>query len=45
MMARFIIINKLMNPEQLEEFNFGGYQYSREESSDLSPVFLRDNVN
>ena len=45
MMARFIIKNRLMNPEQLEEFNFGGYQYSHEESTDLSPVFLRDNVN
>ena len=45
MMARFIIKNRLMNPEQLAEFNFGGYQYSHEESTDLSPVFLRDNVN
>ena len=45
MMARFIIKNRFMNPEQLEEFNFGGYQYSHEESTDLSPVFLRDNVN
>ena len=45
MMARFIIKNKLMNPQQLAEFNFGGYQYSHEESTDLSPVFLRDNVN
>jgi len=45
MMARFIIKNKLMNPQQLEEFNFGGYQYSHEESTDLSPVFLRNNVN
>ena len=45
MMARFIIKNRLMKPQQLAEFNFGGYQYSHEESTDLSPVFLRDNVN
>ena len=45
MMAHFIIKNKLVNPQQLAEVNFGGYQYSHEESTDLSPVFLRDNVN
>ena len=45
MMARFIIKNRLKNPEQLEKFNFVGYQYSHEESTNLSPVFLRDNVN
>ena len=45
MMARFIIKNRLKNPDQLEKFIFGGYQYSHEESTNLSPVFLRDNVN
>ena len=45
MMARFIIKNRLKNPEQLRKFNFGGYQYKHEESTNLSPVFLRDNVN
>ena len=45
MMASLIINNRLMNPGQLKKFNFGGYQYSHEESTDLSPVFLRDSAN
>ncbi len=41
MMARFIITNKIEDPQQLKYFNLGGYKYSDEESSDEKIVFIR----
>ena len=42
-MARFVIRNKIKNPEDLNKFNLDGYKYSKKDSSEYSPVFLRNN--
>ena len=42
-MARFIIQNKIKNPKDLKLFNLDGYNYSKKDSSEYSPVFLRKN--
>ena len=42
-MARFIIQNKIKNPSDLNKFNLDGYKYSKKDSSEFSPVFLRKN--
>ena len=41
-MARFVIQNKIKNPADLNKFNLGGYKYSKKDSSEYSPVFLRN---
>ena len=41
-MARFVIQNKIKNPADLNKFNLDGYKYSKKESSEYSPVFLRN---
>ena len=41
-MARFVIQNKIKNPRDLNKFNLDGYKYSKKESSEYSPVFLRN---
>ena len=41
-MARFIIQNKIKNPADLNKFNLDGYKYSKKDSSEYSPVFLRN---
>ena len=41
-MARFIIQNKIKNPRDLNQFNLDGYKYSKKDSTEYSPVFLRD---
>tara|TARA_B100000029_G_scaffold503954_1_gene581898 strand:+ start:459 stop:1229 length:771 start_codon:yes stop_codon:yes gene_type:complete len=41
-MARFIIQNKIKNPKDLNKFNLDGYKYSKKDSSEYSPVFLRN---
>jgi hypothetical protein len=40
-MARFIIQNKIKKPEDLMSFDLDGYRYSKKESKENSPVFLR----
>ena len=41
-MARFVIQNKIKNPADLNKFNLDGYKYSAKDSSEYSPVFLRN---
>lgn len=41
-MARFVIQNKIKNPKDLNKFNLDGYKYSKKDSSEYSPVFLRN---
>ena len=41
-MARFRIQNKIKNPADLNKFNLDGYKYSKKDSSEYSPVFLRN---
>ena len=41
LMARFVIQNKIQSPKDLCDFNLEGYSYSKDESSDDAPVFLR----
>ncbi len=41
-MARFIIQNKIKKPVDLNKFDLDGYRYSKKDSSEFSPVFLRN---
>ena len=43
LMSRFIIQNKIKKSEELINFNLDGYRYSKKESKENSPVFLRKN--
>lgn len=40
-MARFIIQNRIENPDALKAFNVGGYEYAPHLSTELEPVFTR----
>ncbi|WP_281856477.1 peroxide stress protein YaaA [Litoreibacter halocynthiae] len=40
-MARFIIQNRLTKPEQIRDFDTGGYTYQPDQSTSDRPVFLR----
>ncbi len=40
-MARFIMENRLTDPEDLRDFTLGGYHYDAERSGPDQPVFLR----
>jgi hypothetical protein len=40
-MARFIIQNRIKKSEDLIGFDLDGYRYSKKESKENSPVFLR----
>ncbi|MBP2026334.1 cytoplasmic iron level regulating protein YaaA (DUF328/UPF0246 family) [Acetoanaerobium pronyense] len=42
MMARYIMNNKIDNPEDLKEFDYEGYMYSEERSTLDKFVFIRD---
>lgn len=42
LMTRFIVQNNISELENLNDFDLGGYRYSKELSNSLSPVFLRD---
>ena len=42
MMARFIIENQINKPEDILDFNYGGYSYDKSISSKNSPVFTRN---
>ena len=41
-MARFVIQNRLRRPEDLSQFDLGGYRYDAGRSSPENPVFLRE---
>ena len=41
-MARFVIQNKIKNPADLNKFNLDGYKYSKKDSYEYLPVFLRN---
>ncbi len=41
-MTRFVTQNKIKNPADLSKFNLDGYKYSKKDSSEYSPVFLRN---
>jgi len=41
-MARFIVQNRLMERDRLQEFNAGGYRYQAEQSDADKLVFIRD---
>jgi cytoplasmic iron level regulating protein YaaA (DUF328/UPF0246 family) len=41
-MARFVIQNRLRDPEAIKAFDAGGYRYCADRSDDDSWVFLRD---
>ncbi|MGC1505242.1 MAG: peroxide stress protein YaaA [Sulfitobacter sp.] len=41
-MARFIIQNRLTDPEAIKDFDTGGYAYQADVSTSQKPVFLRD---
>ena len=43
LMARFVIQNKVKRIEDLYDFNLEGYRFSKKESTDSAPVFLRKN--
>jgi len=45
MMAKFIIQNKIDSSEHLKDFHISGYKYSIKDSTDLSPVFIRKELN
>lgn len=40
-MARFVIENRISDPEALRDFDSGGYAYDAERSSPEAPVFVR----
>ncbi len=42
LMTRFIIKNKIEDPEQLKAFDLEGYYYNSRLSTDLQPVFTRN---
>ncbi|MDD0972693.1 peroxide stress protein YaaA [Pseudomonas fontis] len=44
MMSRFVIQEKINNPEQLKQFDVQGYYYSAEQSKPDNLVFLRDHA-
>ena len=41
MMARYIIQNQINNPNEIKQFDLGGYEYSDELSNTMEPVFIR----
>jgi cytoplasmic iron level regulating protein YaaA (DUF328/UPF0246 family) len=43
-MAKFVIQHRINSPNQLKEFNLGGYYYHPQESTENHLVFLRDEV-
>ncbi len=41
-MARFVMQNRIVEPDALTDFDAGGYKYQPAQSEPLRPVFLRD---
>ena len=44
MMSRWIIENKIENPEKLKEFDVGGYRFDPSQSTEEKLIFIRDEV-
>ena len=40
-MAKYLIENRAKTSEDLQEFNLDGYKFSKKDSTEDSPVFLR----
>jgi hypothetical protein len=45
MMARFVIKERIEQPEELKLFNYAGYRYEADFSGENKLVFLRDNIS
>tara|TARA_B100001123_G_scaffold138841_1_gene161392 strand:- start:29273 stop:30046 length:774 start_codon:yes stop_codon:yes gene_type:complete len=43
LMTRYIVENRIESPKDLLGFNYDGYKYSKVDSTDQNPVFLRKN--
>ena len=43
-MARFVMLNRITDPEGLKDFDLGGYAYQADRSTAGNPVFLRSNA-
>jgi cytoplasmic iron level regulating protein YaaA (DUF328/UPF0246 family) len=41
-MARYIMENRINDPNSLLEFDLGGYKYQPESSTLEAPIFIRD---
>jgi len=41
LMAKYLIENRAKTPEDLYKFNLDGYKFSKKDSTEDSPVFLR----
>ena len=41
MMARYMVVNKVTDPEGLKDFNFGDYQFQPKLSNDTDWIFTR----
>ncbi|MFN3208256.1 MAG: peroxide stress protein YaaA [Roseovarius sp.] len=41
-MARFIVQNRLTDPDSLKDFDSGGYRYDADRSTEDEPAFIRD---
>ena len=41
LMAKYLIENRAKTPEDLYKFNLDGYEFSKKDSTEDSPVFLR----
>lgn len=45
MMSRFVISERISKPEELRGFDVQGYRFSKEQSSDNTLIFLRDEAD
>ena len=45
LMSGWLIRNRITDPKSLNKFSLHGYRYSREESTDAAPVFLRKEMS
>ena len=43
LMTRYVVENQIDSPKNISGFNYDGYKYSKQESTDQNPVFLRKN--
>ena len=41
-MARFIVNNKIIKPEDVKEFDFEGYKYEKSEDDGKTLIFYRE---
>ena len=42
LMARFIVNNKIIKPEDVKEFDFEGYKYEKSEDDGKTLIFYRE---